>query len=139
MASGLLLAEKDKFTSMGRQMGRWVDQVLGQGFQHFCHSDSWRPAINLCEYDSHYCVIVELAGVQAGEIDLQAEAGRLVLTGERVMPVEPKAGGEVRVHLMEIDHGRFQRTIQLPEGVNIDAIEAFCRNGYLWIRLPKNT
>jgi HSP20 family protein len=139
MTRVLHVAEKDRFTSMGRQMGRWVDQVLGSSFQQFCRGDSWRPAINLCEYDAHYSVIVDLAGLKASEIDLQAEEGRLVLTGEREVPAEPQTTGEVRVHLMEIDHGRFQRAVQLPGNVNIDGIEAFYRNGYLWVRIPKNT
>ena len=137
MANLLAAAEEDKFTSMGKQMGRWMDQVLGQGFQHLCHSDTWRPAINLCEYETHYCVIVDLAGVKADEIDLRAEEGALVLTGERAMPAEPKVKGDVRLHLMEIDHGRFYRAVELPKGVDIDAIEAFYRNGYLWVRVPK--
>ena len=137
MANDLGLAEKDRFTSLGKQMGRWMDQVLGQSFQHYCHSDSWRPAINLCEHEKYFCVIVDLAGVKAQEVDLRAEEGMLVLSGERQMPSEPESKGEVRIHLMEIDHGRFHRAVELPPNVDIDAIKAFYRNGYLWIRIPK--
>jgi HSP20 family protein len=137
MVKVLYAAEEDKFTSMGRQMGRWVDQVLGPGFQRYCHADSWKPAINLCEYETFYCLIVDLAGVKADEIDLRAEEDVLILTGQRAMPVEPDETGEVRVHLMEIDQGRFLRAVELPQSVDIEAIEAFYRNGYLWVRIPK--
>ena len=43
-----------------------------------------------------------------------------------------------RVHLMEIDHGRFRRAIELPGDVDVASIEASYRCGYLWIRLPKS-
>lgn len=137
MANVVYAAERDKFTSMAKQMGKWMDQVLGQGYQHYCSRDGWQPAINLCEDERHYCVVVDLAGVKASEIDLRAEQRMLVLSGERALPEAPERVGEVRLHLMEIDHGRFHRAIELPEGVDVDAIEAFYRNGYLWIRIPK--
>ncbi len=137
MVNVLRMAEKDRFTSMGRGMGKWMDQVLGSSFQHYRQADSWRPAINLCEHDTYYCVVVDLAGVKASEIDLRAEEGVLILTGDRAMPSEPDSQGDVRLHLMEIDHGPFNREIQLPEGVDVDATEAFYRNGYLWVRIPK--
>lgn len=139
MVNVLHVAERDKFTSMGREMGKWMDQVLGSSFQHYGHTDSWRPSINLCEHDTYYCVVVDLAGVKASEIDLRAEEGVLILAGDRAMPSEPQSPGEVRLHLMEIDHGPFHREIQLPEGVDVEAIEALYRNGYLWIRIPKTT
>jgi len=132
-------AEEDKFTSMAKQMGKWMDQVLGQKFHHYCRGDGWQPAINLCEDDAQYCVVVDLAGVKASELDLRAEKGVMILSGERTMPELPDPVGEVRLHLMEIDHGRFSRTVELPENVDIDGIEAFYRNGYLWIRIPKTS
>lgn len=131
------LAERDKFMSMGKQMGKWMDQVLGPSFQQYCSTDSWKPAINLCEYDGHYAVVVDLAGVKVSEIDLRAEEGVLTISGERDVPTDLSSGGEVRIHLMEIDHGPFLRAVRLPEDGDIDAIEAFYRNGYLWIRIPK--
>ena len=45
--------------------------------------------------------------------------------------------GPVRAHHMEIDSGRFCREIDLPGNVDVEAIEATYRNGFLWIRLPK--
>lgn len=137
MSNVMCATEKDKFAAASDQMSRWMDQVLGPSFQHYRHPGGWKPAINLCEYDTHYCVVVDLAGVKAPEIDLRAEKGVMILEGERPMPMAPDATGEARLHLMEIDHGRFSRTIELPEGINVDAIEAFYRNGFLWIRVPK--
>ena len=139
MANSLILAEEDKFTPIGEQMGRWMDKVLGASFRHFGACDAWRPAINLCEFTDHYCLVAELAGMQAGEIDLRVEGGSLFITGERPMPSNPddKGKGEVRLHLMEIDQGRFLREVKLPDDVDVDAIEATYKSGYLWVRIPR--
>lgn len=137
MANGIRLAEEDKFTPIGEQMSRWMDQVLGGSFRHYGSCDVWKPAINLCEHADYYCLVAELAGMQAGEIDLRVEEGTLFLTGERSTPRDPKVQGEAKLHLMEIDHGRFLREVKLPEDVDADAIEATYRSGYLWVRIPR--
>ena len=56
----------------------------------------------------------------------------------RPAPFGPAAGeGRVRVHLMEIDHGNFNREVELPADVDKDAIAARFDNGLLWVKLPK--
>ncbi len=131
------LAERDKHRHMSQQVGKWIDHVLGSGFPSYSHGDAWRPAINLCEYQTYYCVVVDLAGMKGPQIDLRCEDGMLIFSGERQMPVDPDGPPEVRLHLMEIDCGRFQRAVRLPEGVDVTRIEAFYRGGYLWVRIPK--
>jgi len=137
MTIGIRVAEEDKFTPIDEQMSRWVDSVLGGGFRHYGSREVWRPAINLCEHADYYCLVAELSGMQAGEIDLRVEDGTLFLTGERAMPSDPKVKGQAKLHLMEIDHGQFLREVKLPEDVDVDAIEATYRGGYLWVRIPR--
>lgn len=129
--------DEDQFASMAKQMGQWVDQVLGQGFHKYRPDETWSPMLNLYEDDTHYCIVVDLAGVKPEEIELHPEAGTLVLSGYRPTPGMSDASGNVRLHHMEIDHGRFCRTLELPADVDIDRIEAFYKTGFLWIRLPK--
>ena len=125
------------FEEMARQMGTWVDQVLGKGYHKFRPGDVWTPAINLCEDETHYCIVVDLAGTDTGSIDLRVEKGELILSGERPLPRIDQAAGQVRLHLMEIDHGRFCRRVRLPRDADEDGIEAIYRNGYLRVRIPK--
>ncbi len=40
-------------------------------------------------------------------------------------------------HLMEIDHGPFLRSVEVPSSVDVEAINAKYRSGLLWILLPK--
>ena len=137
MVNSLILAEEDKVTPIGEQMSRWMDKALGASFRHFGPCDAWKPAINLCEYADHYCLVADIAGMRAGEIDLRIENGTIYITGERPMPSDPDDKGEMRLHLMEIDQGPFLREVKLPEDVDVDAIEATYRCGYLWVRIPR--
>jgi len=133
----LSAGQEPRFVTVARQMGKWVDHVLGQGYHSFSPAEAWRPAVNICEDSRQYCIVVDLAGMKVADIDLRAEKGRLVLAGERPLPEFGKHRGEVRLHTLEIDHGRFSRTMSLPPDADVENIEAFYRNGYLWIRVPK--
>ncbi len=117
-------------------MGKWVDHVLGQSYQQYCPGETWKPAVNIYEDDRQYVIVADLAGMKAAEVDLRAESGKLVISGERAVP-HFDSKGDVRLHTMEIDHGRFCRAVNLPEDADIEAIEALYRNGYLWIQIPK--
>ncbi|MHC4982176.1 MAG: Hsp20/alpha crystallin family protein [Planctomycetota bacterium] len=132
-------AEKRRFISITRQFSNWTEQVLGTTFQKYYSEQTWIPSANLCEHDSYYCLIVELAGMSAEQIDLRVEGEKrvLVLSGDRPAPKPPERDDIVCLHLMEIDHGRFSRALELPEDVDADGIEAKYRSGYLWVKLPK--
>lgn len=139
MGSQMQGREKDRFVSMARQMSRWVDQVLGPGGTRFCPGEVWAPAVNVCEYTDEYCIVVELAGVDTEELDLRIEDDALIVSGVRPAPGAPQQGQMARLHVMEIDHGRFSRAIALPADADSDRMDATYRNGYLWIRLPKRS
>ena len=92
---------------------------------------------------------MDLAGVVKEEIDVQVVNGVLTLRGTRAVPTpgvdtmcsdsaaEGTPAPRYRVHLMEIDHGRFSREVELPLDIMHDQINATYRNGMLWIELPK--
>jgi len=139
MSQVAFAAEKSRFISITRRISSWTEQVLGTQFQKYCSGQTWIPSVNLCEHSDYYCLVVELAGMSADKIDLSVEAdkGILVLSGERPTP-KPQSGDDVVcLHLMEIDHGRFARALELPEDVDVNRIEAKYSSGYLWVTLPK--
>ena len=135
-------AEKPPF--IASEMSKWVDEVLGTDFRDYRTGRVWRPAINLYEDAANYCLVVDLAGVDAQGLDLRVEKDFLVLSGDRPTPVPTQCelandppGGPHRLHLMEIDHGHFCRSFDVPADADVNTIEATYRNGYLWIRMPK--
>ncbi len=129
----------DKFEFVPEDMNRWMDKVLDPGYHRYRPADIWRPAVNLYADQTHYCIVVDLAGVRADEIDLRVEDGVMILSGQREAPGMPDRSREKCVHLMEIDHGPFCRRVRLPADVNVDSIEASYRSGFLRIRIPKKT
>ena len=134
----MLPQSEDQFSVVARQMGKWIEHVLGPGYQQYCPAETWAPPINLYESTSHYFVVVDLAGVRSEEIDLRVDNKVLVLSGRREVPMPAEATGQVQLHLMEIDHGHFYRRMQLPGEVDVAAMPpASYGGGYLWIRLPR--
>ena len=137
-----LQASKDKSVSVTWHMSRWVEKVLGPGYQNYSLTGGWTPAINAYEDATHYCVVVDLAGVDPDrDVHLHVEEkarNLLVLSGNRATPGMSE-GCKLRLHAMEIDHGRFVRTLRLPDNVAIDQIEATYVKGFLRIKLPKTS
>lgn len=118
----------------------WIDQVLAVKYRRYCRGEPWAPGINLYETKELFCVVVDLAGVSANEIDVRVEDGVLAISGRRSMPMAADLGGQVRVHLMEIDHGHFCRRIELPAEADVSdvaAVQATYRSGLLWVRIPR--
>ena len=139
----LRVAEEDFFAVAG-EMSRWLDRVLGADFHRYRDRESWSPAVNLYEDDGAYLMVVDLAGVDPKTIDLRVEKHQLVLRGNRPAPRPPErshcrleAPDRVRMHMMEIDHGPFHRSLELPEQVDPSRIKACYRNGFLWVKMAK--
>ncbi len=97
----------------------------------------WIPALNVYRYPDRFVVCVELAGISEQTISVQAEPRRLRLAGCRPPP-EPRVEGQgpVEVFTMEIDHGRFERELSLPDPIDPNRASAEKSDGWLWIQLP---
>ncbi|MFA0759179.1 MAG: hypothetical protein KEFWMYNX_001617 [Candidatus Fervidibacter sp.] len=99
-------------------------------------STHWEPAIDFCEDDEAYHVIMDIAGVSEQDLEVTYQPdGVLVVRGVR----RPLLCGGVSCLLLEIAYGAFERRIPLPRNINPDGIEASYRAGMLHIRLPKTS
>lgn len=79
-----------------------------------------------------YCQIM-LPGVDPKEVNIQVRGNALTISGQRSGTRETKDSDYIH---REITYGSFQRTIELPEGVEADKVTAECRNGVLEITAP---
>ncbi len=93
----------------------------------------FRPAVDCyrCDDPPELRVVVELAGVDPDTLELVTSGRTLVIAGERC---RPKVEGTYQQ--MEIDYGRFQRTVSLPADVDTAAARATYGHGFLEIVLP---
>lgn len=95
----------------------------------------WVPAVDMYETDTEIVAVFELAGVDAAQTEVQAEAHALTVRGIRLE--RRTASDTCTYHALEIAYGRFERTVELPPGVDTGAAAANYRDGLLEVRLPK--
>jgi HSP20 family protein len=93
---------------------------------------AWEPPIDIYETLDEFKIMVALPGVEPEHISVSLEEGHLIVGGRRYLPVD--VGAEIQ--RLEIPYGRFERSIELPEGhFNLSAHEF--SNGCLLISLRK--
>lgn len=96
-------------------------------------SDRFVPALEAYAEDGEFHVRAELPGIDPKEVDVSVVDNRLIIKGERKTSQEKKEAG---YYLSEIAHGRFERTVVLPEGADTEKINARYDKGVLEITVP---
>jgi HSP20 family protein len=108
--------------------------------QHAQPSPVWTPAMDVYETVDALVILIDLAGVDAERTEVHAEPHLLVIRGVRHQRHLPERADEQRNYLaLEIPYGRFERSVQLPAGLDAAAARASYREGLLEITLPKRT
>ena len=132
-----LMATEDSPPSLANQMKKWMDHVIGPRYRQYKPADKWSPAVNVYEDEHAYHIVADLAGMSAESINLQIDDDTLTLSGDRPPP-HPEGKTDVEcMHLMEIEHGAFFRSVELPTQVDGERVQATYRFGLLWVCLPK--
>ena len=91
--------------------------------------------IDIIDEDDSYKIVAELPGMNADDIDVSVDNGRLTIKGERKDESEEKKKDYV---LRESWSGSFYRSIVLPDNVDKDKkFTADFKKGALTITLPK--
>jgi HSP20 family protein len=133
------VGSQDFFDQLAKSMGQMIDEVFRSSYVGFRPSKTWEPSINIYEDPAGLVICVDLAGMSREEIDVQVTPGRLTVRGTRLDPQWSKEQNPCRVHLLEIHHGPFFRAVDLPADLDLDKTQALYRNGYLWVRLLKQS
>ncbi len=92
------------------------------------------PACDLSETKEGYLLTFDLPGLKREDISIDVTDRRLVVSGERKWDHEHKDANYFR---RERSYGQFSRSFELPEGTNVDSIEATYENGVLRLAVPK--
>jgi HSP20 family protein len=93
-----------------------------------------RPAIDVTESESAVRVTAELPGLAKEDVKITIEDGVLSISGEKKTESETK---DHTFHRVERSFGAFQRSLSLPNGLDVDRADATFRDGVLTIELPK--
>ena len=92
------------------------------------------PAVDVVESEKTYEVTAELPGIDEKNIEVKVANGILTMRGEKQEEKEEK---KKDYYLQERHYGSFERSFEIPEGVDPDKIEAIFKKGVLTVTLPK--
>ncbi len=122
---------------MSEEMDRLFEDFFGASLpsegNEWAQPTGWWPAIEVLRTDGDVVIRADLPGVRNEDLTLEAEDNALVLRGERRQEHESHDGG---VQRSERSYGSFYRSIDLPEGADVEKAKAEFRNGVLEIHVP---
>jgi HSP20 family protein len=110
-----------------------LDRPLGQ-LMTAPLADASVPRVNMRDTDNALEVTVEIPGVDEEDIDVSITEGELTIRAEAE---EERDSDQGRYTMREVALTRVERTIPIPEGLDIDNASAALRNGMLTITIPK--
>ena len=91
-------------------------------------------ALEVNETDADYRIVAALPGLNPDDINISLHDGGLTIGADFA---EPEVNDNTRVLLQERVFGKFSRSINLPQPVVYDGVEASYENGVLTLTLPK--
>jgi HSP20 family protein len=110
-----------------------LDRLFDETWRGIRH-DTGSLALDVHETDQAYLVSAAVPGVNADAVNISLHDGVLTISGEAPQ-VTPENS---RALLLGRLYGKFQRSIRLPQKVDINAVEASIENGVLTLTLPKS-
>ena len=126
---------RDQFNELDR-MRRQMNRLFGDlsALPSFEPKAGVFPLVNITEDKENYYIRAELPGVDSKELDIQATANNISISGERKIAAE---GEGVKYHRREREAGKFSRMVSIPSDVDTDKVSAELVNGILMLTIPK--
>jgi HSP20 family protein len=90
--------------------------------------------LDISEKEDEFVVKASVPGINPDDLDISFSGQTLTIKGEVKEENEDK---NEQYHVRERRYGSFSRTINLPNSIQADAIEANYDRGILTLRLPK--
>jgi HSP20 family protein len=100
----------------------------GEGWEAFS------PAIDVKQDEKEVTVKAELPGMDEKGIEVSLSDQGLAIRGEKKAEKEEKGKHYWR---REASYGAFSRLVPLPEGLDLEKVDARFRNGILTVTLPR--
>jgi HSP20 family protein len=114
------------------QLSRDIDRLFGRNGD----VGGYIPAADVVVTDEHVTVMMDVPGLRVDDLEIELENDMLTVRGNRAYPYA--TDGERRAwQRMERGFGKFERSLQVPRGLDPDAIEASLDGGVLELRIPR--
>jgi HSP20 family protein len=123
------------FLSLQREIDRLFEDFT-RGFPAFSSggTSEMLPSVDVTENDKQIEITAELPGLEKKDVQVNFADNVLTIRGEKKAEKEEK---DKTYRLLERSYGSFVRSLELPDGVNADAIEASIDKGVLKVIVPK--
>jgi HSP20 family protein len=123
------------FFSLQNEIDRLFDD-FSRGFPSFGNGGMTNlvPTMDVSETDKDIEITAELPGLQDKDVQINVANNILSIRGEKKAEKEQK---DKNYRLVERSYGSFERSLELPEGVDGGAIKASIDKGVLKVVVPK--
>jgi HSP20 family protein len=123
------------------EMNRLVSQIVIGGLPHRLETEQqqgaqvagWAPSIDVIQRDDDLVVRAELPGAKPEDVDITVQNGVLTISGRIEEERQEERGGYL---VRERRSGSFRRSLQLPQHVDENEINARFENGVLEVTIP---
>jgi HSP20 family protein len=105
--------------NVGR-FGSILNDILGAEAVHD------QPAVDLYEDEHNFFARFEIPGVSKDQVDLELENSVLTIHSRESDPADEK-----------LSRSRFERSISVPDGVDLEKVSAAMKDGILTVTMPK--
>jgi HSP20 family protein len=115
-----------------RKVAQEFDSVMQNGLH--IELGTFVPRVDIAEGKDAVYLVAELPGVSQEDVKVTIADGVLTLRGEKKRRDEYT---EQNFHRIERSHGEFSRQFTLPDGLDIDNVEANFKDGVLEVRIAR--
>ena len=121
------------FDEIEREFGRMLRNMSTHRMFPF-RAENLFIATDVYETVNEFIVYMEIPGVDPDKLSVLVNHASVTVSGERL---RPDFDHTICIHQLEVEYGKFKRTISLSSPIDGEASSSMCKNGFLLIRLPK--
>jgi HSP20 family protein len=124
------------FLSLQREIDRLFDDFT-RGFPAFSTVSGdakLMPVTDIIETEKEIQITAELPGLEEKDVQVNLADKVLTIRGEKKAEKQEK---DKNYRMVERSYGAFERSLELPEGVDADMIKASLSKGVLKVTVPK--
>lgn len=112
-----------------------INNLVGQANEYLTNQMVIsRPAVNVSETESSYCVQLAAPGLKKDDFEIDLAEGNLTISANKGHETTASTGKKITRR--EYSFSQFKRTFSLPSHVNTDKVVAKYEDGILEIILP---
>jgi HSP20 family protein len=124
----------DNFNQMESESEKTIQDIFRSVNPTFVLSDrNWEPQMDIYETPDEIIILVEIAGIDKENLELEMNSKAMKIYGRREIPRAENS----TYRLAEIRYGKFERILFFSSPIDMDKVNASYLDGLLHVRLSK--